>query len=51
MLKPDSLIENRTYKILWDFDSWLVRFYGISNIVGYSIPNFLYTYVSNIYDS
>ena len=28
---------------------WL-GFYGISTIVGYLIPNPLYTYVSNIYD-
>ena len=28
----------------------LVRFYGISTIVGYLMPNLLYTYISNIYD-
>ena len=28
----------------------LVGFYGISTIVGYLIPNPLYTYISNIYD-
>ena len=28
----------------------LVWFYGISNIVGYLIPNYLYTYTLNIYD-
>ena len=28
----------------------LVRFYGISTIVGYLQPNPLYTYISNIYD-
>ena len=34
-------------KYIW-FD--LVGFYGISTIVGYLIPNPLYTYISNIYD-
>ena len=31
---------------------WLgwVEFYGISTIVGYLIPNPLYTYILNIYD-
>ena len=29
---------------------WLVRFYGISTIVGYLMPNPLYTYILNIYD-
>ena len=28
----------------------LVGFYGISTIVGYLIPNPLYTYILNIYD-
>ena len=28
----------------------LVGFYGISTIVGYLIPNLLYTYILNIYD-
>ena len=28
----------------------LVRFYGISIIVGYLMPNTLYTYTLNIYD-
>ena len=28
----------------------LVDFYGISTIVGYLMPNPLYTYISNIYD-
>ena len=28
----------------------LVGFYGISTIVGYLMPNPLYTYISNIYD-
>ena len=28
----------------------LVGFHGISTIVGYLIPNPLYTYISNIYD-
>ena len=28
----------------------LVRFYGMSTIAGYLIPNPLYTYISNIYD-
>ena len=29
---------------------WLVGFYGISTIVGYLMPNPLYTYILNIYD-
>ena len=28
----------------------LVWFYGISIIVGYPMPNYAYTYISNIYD-
>ena len=28
----------------------LVGFYGISTIVGYLMPNLLYTYILNIYD-
>ena len=28
----------------------MVWFYGISTIVGYLMPNPLYTYISNIYD-
>ena len=28
----------------------MVKFYGISAIVGYLIPNPLYTYILNIYD-
>ena len=28
----------------------LVEFYGISTIVGYFMPNPLYTYILNIYD-
>ena len=28
----------------------LVGFYGISTIVGYLMPNPLYTYISNMYD-
>ena len=28
---------------------WLVGFYGISAIMGYFIPNLLYTYMSYIY--
>ena len=30
--------------------SWLVGFHGISTIVGYLMPNPLYTYILNIYD-
>ena len=29
---------------------WFSLFYGISTIVGYSMPNTLYTYTLNIYD-
>ena len=29
---------------------WLVGFYGVSTIVGYLIPNPLYTYILYIYD-
>ena len=34
------------------FKDWfgLVGFYGISTIVGYLMPDPLYTYISNIYD-
>ena len=28
----------------------LIVFYGISTIVGYLMPNLLYTYILNIYD-
>ena len=28
----------------------LVRFYGISTVIGYLMPNPLYTYIINIYD-
>ena len=28
----------------------LIRFYGISTLVGYLMPNPLYTYILNIYD-
>ena len=28
----------------------MVGFYGISTIVGYSMPTLLYTYILNIYD-
>ena len=28
----------------------LVQFYGISTIVGYLMPNLLYTYILNIYE-
>ena len=31
-------------------DIFLVWFYGISTIVGYLMPNPLYTYILNIYD-
>ena len=29
---------------------WLVMFYGISTLIGYLIPNPVYTYILNIYD-
>ena len=32
------------------FNFGLVRFYGISTIVGYLMPNPLYAYMLNIYD-
>ena len=31
-------------------DFGLVGFYGISTIVGYLMPNHLYTYILNVYD-
>ena len=35
----------------WDIDLvGLIWFYGISTIVGYLMPNPLYTYILNIYD-
>ena len=30
--------------------TYMVGFYGISTIVGYLMPNPLYTYILNIYD-
>ena len=33
-----------------DDDKVLIAFYGISTIVGYLMPNFVNTYLSNIYD-
>ena len=38
---------NSSQFILW-FD--LAWFYGISTLVGYLMPNHLYTHISNIYD-
>ena len=40
------------YSILWFGLVWfgLVGFHGISTIVGYLMPNSVYTYVLNIYD-
>ena len=32
------------------FDGWLVEFYGVSTIIGYLIPNPVYTCILNIYD-
>ena len=29
---------------------WLVIFYGVLTIVGYLMPNPVYTYIMNIYD-
>ena len=34
----------------WFWFSCLVVFYGISTILGYLMPNPLYTYILNIYD-
>ena len=40
---------NHIYTIYIKFKSFdLVGFYGISTIVGYIMPNFVYTYISNI---
>ena len=38
------------YKCIIYIGFVLVRFYVISTIVGYLMPNPLYTYISNIYD-
>ena len=38
---------NSEYFIVFVFLDW---FYGISTIVGYLMPNPLYTYIINIYD-
>ena len=35
----------------WWWWWWWVGFYGISTIVGYLMPNPVYTYILNIYDS
>ena len=37
------------YTILYTAD-WLVVFYGISILVGYLMPNPIYTYILNVYD-
>ena len=29
---------------------WLVGFYGLSTLIGYLIPNPVYTYILNVYD-
>ena len=34
-------------KYIW---FWLVEFYGISTIVGYFMPNPIYTYILNVYE-
>ena len=46
---PDKLqlVEIKQLKLSW---FGLVGFYGISTIVGYLMPNPLYTYILNIYD-
>ena len=38
------------YKYIKYIGFGLVGFYGISTGVGYSMPNPLYTYISNMYD-
>ena len=43
---PFTNFENEFLLIQFD----LVGFYGISTIVGYLMPNPVYTYISNIYD-
>ncbi len=49
----NTVIRNKGFydfsTIIWPNNN-LVRFYGISTIVGYLIPNPLYTYISNILD-
>ena len=43
--------KNKSHTKLFVFDKFgLIRFYGISTIVGYLMPNPLYTYILNIYD-
>ena len=39
--KPESVQENETHSILWNFDVlvWFGGFYGISTFVGYLTPN------------
>ena len=39
-----------SYKYIKYIEFALVGFYGISTIVGYLMPNALYTYILNIYD-
>ena len=34
----------------WREKNWLLGFYGISTLVGYSMPNPVYTYLLDIYD-
>ena len=38
------------YLYIKDIGFGLVGFYGISSIIGYLMPNPLYTYILNIYD-
>ena len=47
----NTVIRNKGFYdyIIWPNNN-LVRFYGISTIVDYLIPNPLYTYISNILD-
>ena len=42
--------ESHLYKYIKDIWFSLVRFYSILTIVGYLIPNPIYTYILNIYD-
>ena len=49
-LKRNSKFREESKNVKSNVYFGLVGFYGISTIVGYLMPNPLYTYILNIYD-
>ena len=43
-------MNNITHEIYLEKTSGLIWFYGISPVVGYLMPNPLYSYILNMYD-